>query len=134
MAIKKTHLRSLVMLPLPSRFHSAEAVCLHSGVNSLASTKHMGRTTFQCKFVSVLVFFIYNYNIIYEQQINILLFLFIFRFTNIEIALVITLTFKSLMKILLFQWSQLSKHLDWRPYIDAWSRRLQVSHPTSRRP
>jgi hypothetical protein len=33
------------------------------------NTRHGGRTTFQCKFVSVLVFF--NYNIIYEQLINI---------------------------------------------------------------
>jgi hypothetical protein len=24
------------------------------------------------------------------------------------------------MEIPLFQWSQLSKHPDWRPYIDAW--------------
>jgi hypothetical protein len=38
-------------------------------INSPSSTMHIGRTTFQCKFVSVLVFF--NYNIIYEQVINI---------------------------------------------------------------
>jgi len=38
--------------------HSAEAMCLHSRVNSPASTRHIGGTTFQCKFVSVLVFFI----------------------------------------------------------------------------
>jgi hypothetical protein len=36
---------------LLARFHSAEAVCLHSGVNSPASTRHNGRMTFQCKFV-----------------------------------------------------------------------------------
>jgi hypothetical protein len=105
--------------------HSAEAMCLHSRVNSPASTRHIGRTTFQCKFVSVLVFF-YTCNIIYEQLINILLFLFIFRFTNIETARVITSAFKSLMEIPLFQWSQLSKHPDWRTYIDARFQRFQV--------
>jgi hypothetical protein len=36
---------------LLARFHSAEAVYLHSGVNSPASTKHNGRMTSQCKFV-----------------------------------------------------------------------------------
>ena len=41
----------IVMLPLLARFHSAEAVCLHSGVNSPASTRHNGRMTSQCKFV-----------------------------------------------------------------------------------
>jgi hypothetical protein len=105
--------------------HSAEAMCLHSRVNSPASTRHIGGTTFQCKFVSVLVFF-YTCKIIYEQLINILLFLFIFRFTNIETARVITSAFKSLMEIPLFQWSQLSKHPNWRPYIDARFRRFQV--------
>jgi hypothetical protein len=45
-------------LPLLARFHSAEAVCLHSGVNSPVSTRHNGRITSQCKFVQVLVFFI----------------------------------------------------------------------------
>ena len=69
---------------LPAWFHSIEAVCFHSGINSPASTRHIGRMTFQCKFVSVLVFF--NYNIIYEQLINISLIYFIFRFTNIEAA------------------------------------------------
>ena len=44
-------LRQLVILPLLARFHSAEAVCLHSGVNSPASTGHNGRMTSQCKFV-----------------------------------------------------------------------------------
>jgi hypothetical protein len=29
-----------------SAVHIAEAVCLHSGVNSLTSTRHIGRTTF----------------------------------------------------------------------------------------
>ena len=32
-------------------------VCLRSGINLPASTRHSGRTTFQCKFVKVLVFF-----------------------------------------------------------------------------
>jgi len=37
--------------------HNAEAACLRSGINLPASTRHSGRTTFQCKFVKVLVFF-----------------------------------------------------------------------------
>ena len=101
---------------------SAETACLHSGMSSPASTRHSGRTTFQCKFVSIF----FNYNIIYEKLINILLIYFIFRFTNIEAARVITLAFKSSMEILLFQWSQLSRHPDWRPYINPWFQRFQV--------
>jgi hypothetical protein len=57
---------------------------------------------------------------------NISLILFISRFTNIEAARVIPLVFKSLMEIPLFQWSQVSKHLDWRPYIDVWFQRFEV--------
>jgi hypothetical protein len=53
-------------------------------------------------------FFIYTYNIIYEQLINILLILFNFRFTNLEAARTITSAFKSSMEIPLFQWSQVS--------------------------
>jgi hypothetical protein len=34
----------------------AEVACLRSGINSPASTRHSGRTTFQCKFVKILVF------------------------------------------------------------------------------
>jgi len=60
--------------------------------------------------------FFFTYNIICEQLINIL---FIFRFTNIEAVRVITSAFKSLMKILLFQQSQVSRYPNWRPYIDA---------------
>ena len=45
--------------------------------------EHSGRTTFQCKFVKVLVFLKKNYNIIYEVII-ISLISFIFRFINIE--------------------------------------------------
>jgi hypothetical protein len=70
--------------------------------------------------------FFFTYNIIYEQLINILLILFNFRFTNIEAARTITSAFKSSMKILLFQWSQVSRHPEWRPNIDAWFRRFQV--------
>ena len=44
------------MLPLPAVLHSAEAACLRCGINLPASTRHSGRTTFQCKFVKVLVF------------------------------------------------------------------------------
>jgi hypothetical protein len=67
--------------------------------------------------------FLYTYNIIYEQLINIL---FNFRFTNIEAAQTITSAFKLLMEIPLFQWSQVSRHPEWRPNIDAWFRRFQV--------
>ena len=38
-------------VPLLARFHSAEAVRLHSGVNSPVSTRHNGRMTSQCNFV-----------------------------------------------------------------------------------
>jgi hypothetical protein len=122
---KKRHLRRLTTLPFPAWFQNAEAVCLHSGVNSPASMRHIGRTTFQCKFVLVLVFF--TYNIICEQLINISLILFIFKFTNIEASRVITSAFKSSMEIPLFQWSKVYRHPDWRPYIDAWFRRFEVS-------
>ena len=64
--------------------------------------------------------FFFTYNIIYEQLINILLILFIFMYTNIEAAQTITSAFKSSMKIPLFQSSQVSKHPEWRPNIDAW--------------
>ena len=60
------HLRRQPMLPLPALLHSAEAACLRSGINLPASTRHSERTTFQCKFVKVLVFLKKNYNIIYE--------------------------------------------------------------------
>jgi hypothetical protein len=71
-------------------------------------------------------FFFFTYNIIYEQLINILLILFNFWFTNIEAARTIISMFKSSMKIPLFQWSQVSRHPEWRPNIDAWFRRFQV--------
>jgi len=64
--------------------------------------------------------FFYTYNIIYEQLINILLILFNFRFTNIKAARTITSAFKSSIEIPLFQWSQVSRHPEWRPNIDAW--------------
>ena len=71
-------------------------------------------------------FFFYTYNIIYEQLINILLILFNFRFTNIEAAKTINLAFKSSIRIPMFQWSQVSRHSEWRPNIDAWFQRFQV--------
>jgi hypothetical protein len=108
------------MLPLPALLHSAEVACLHSGINLPASTRHSGRTTFQCKFVKVLVFLKKtNYNIIYEV-ITIEFISFIFRFTNIEAARVISSAFESSMEIPLFQWSQISKHPEWMPQINAW--------------
>jgi hypothetical protein len=112
------------MLPLPAVLHSAEAACLRSGINLPASTRHSGRTTFQCKFVKVLVFFL-NYNIIYEV-ITIEFISFIFRFTNIEVARVISSAFKLSMEISLFQWSQISKHPEWMPQINAWFDRFEV--------
>jgi len=71
--------------------------------------------------------FFFTYNIICEQLINISLILLIFRFTNIEATWVITLAFKSSMEIPLFQWSQVSKNPDWKPYIDTWFRRFEVN-------
>jgi hypothetical protein len=38
-----------------------------------------------------------------------------FRFINIEAARTITSTFKSSIEISLFQWSQVSKHPEWKP-------------------
>ena len=119
------HLRRQSMLPLPAVLHSAEASCLRSGINLPASTRHSGRTTFQCKFVKVLVFLKNNYNIIYEV-ITIEFISFIFRFTNIEAAQVISSAFKSSMEIPLFQWSQISKHPEWMPQINAWFNRFEV--------
>jgi hypothetical protein len=113
------------MLPLPAVLHSAEAACLRSGINLPASTRHSGRTTFQCKFVKVLVFKKKNYNIIY-QVITIEFISFIFRFTNIEATRVISSAFKSSMEIPLFQWSQISKHPEWMPQINAWFNRFEV--------
>jgi len=89
------HLRRQPMLPLPALLHSAEAACLRSGINLPASTRHSGRTTFQCKFVKVLVFFFLNYNIIYKV-ITIEFISFIFRFTNIEAARVISSAFTNI--------------------------------------
>ena len=68
--------------------------------------------------------FFYTYNIIYEQLINILLILFNFKFTNIEAAKTIISALKSSMEIPLFQWSQVSRHPEWRPNIDAWFQRF----------
>jgi len=50
-----------------------------------------------------------------------------FRFTYIEAARTITSAMKSLMTILLFNWSQVSKHLACKPIIDAWYRRFKVN-------
>jgi hypothetical protein len=122
---KKRQLWRLTTLFLQMQFNNVEVVCLHSGVNSPANTRHIESTTFQCKFVLILVFF--SFNVIYGQLINISLILLIFRFTNIEAAQVITSGFKLSMKILLFQWSQVSRHPDVRSYIDAWFRRFEVS-------
>jgi hypothetical protein len=46
-----------------------------------------------------------------------------FKFINIEAARTRT----SSMKILLFQWSQVSKHPKWKLMIDAWFERFMVS-------
>jgi hypothetical protein len=47
-------------------------------------------------------------------------------FTNIEAVRVISSAFKSSMEILLFQWSQVSRHPEWIPQIDAWFDRFEV--------
>ncbi|XP_052305162.1 uncharacterized protein LOC127904733 [Populus trichocarpa] len=47
-------------------------------------------------------------------------------FTNIEAARVISSAFKSSMEIPLFQWSQISKHPEWMPQINAWFNRFEV--------
>jgi hypothetical protein len=70
-------------------------------------------------------YFFLNYNMIYEV-ITIEFISFIFRFTNIEAAQVISSAFKSSMEIPLFQWSQISKHPEWMPQINAWFGRFQV--------
>ena len=47
------------MPPVPSTdaaSSSAEVACLRNGISSPASTRHGGRTTFQCNFVKFLVF------------------------------------------------------------------------------
>ncbi|XP_011037152.1 PREDICTED: uncharacterized protein LOC105134443 [Populus euphratica] len=49
------------------------------------------------------------------------------RFTNIEAVRTITLAFKSSIEILLFQWSQVSRHPEWKPNIDAWFKQFQVT-------
>ena len=81
---------------------------------------------FNVGFVKVLVFFYINYNIIYEQLITISLISFIFRFTNNEATRVISSAFKSSMEIPSFQWSQVSRHPEWIPQIDAWFDRFEV--------
>ncbi|KAJ6884256.1 hypothetical protein NC652_031299 [Populus alba x Populus x berolinensis] len=46
-------------------------------------------------------------------------------FTNIEAARVISSAFKASMEIPLFQWSQISRHPEWMPQINAWFRRFE---------
>ena len=50
-----------------------------------------------------------------------------FRFTNIETVRTITLAMKLSMEIPLFQWNQVSKHLEWKLMIDAWFGRFKSS-------
>jgi len=47
--------------------------------------------------------------------------------TNIEAARVISSEFKSSMKILFFQWSQVSRHPEWISNMDAWFDKFDVS-------
>jgi hypothetical protein len=65
--------------------------------------------------------------IIFGKKNNISLNLSNFRFTNIEDARIVTSAFKSLTKIPLFQWSQVSKHSEWKPHVDVWFSRFKVS-------
>jgi hypothetical protein len=39
----------------------------------------------------------------------------------------ITLAMKSSMKVSLFQWSQVSINLEWKPMINSWFRRFKVN-------
>jgi hypothetical protein len=69
-----------------------------------------GRTTFQCNNdfpAFTTTYLIKILKIILFNKCN-------FRFTNIEAAKTITLTFKSSMEMLLFQWSQVFKHPEWK--------------------
>jgi hypothetical protein len=50
-----------------------------------------------------------------------------FWFTNIEAIITISSTMISSMEILLFLWSQVSKHPKLKPMIDAWFGRFKVS-------
>jgi hypothetical protein len=50
-----------------------------------------------------------------------------FRFINIEATKTITSVMKLLMEISLFQWSQVSKHSEQKPMINAWFRRCNIS-------
>jgi hypothetical protein len=50
-----------------------------------------------------------------------------FWFTNIKVVRTISSTMKSSMEILLFLWSQVSKHPELKPMIDAWFERFKVS-------
>jgi hypothetical protein len=96
----KRHLRRLTTLRLPAQFHNIEA-CVFTKINLPASTRHIGRTTFQCKFISkfvLILVFSSSFKVICEQLINIVLILLIFRFTNIKAARVIALVFKSSME------------------------------------
>jgi len=47
-------------------------------------------------------------------------------FTNIEATRVISSAFKSSIEIPLFQWSQISKHPEWMPQINAWFDKFEV--------
>jgi len=49
-------------------------------------------------------------NFIYRMQ---------FQVIYIEAAITIISGFKLSIEVLLFQWSQVSRHLEWKPHIDA---------------
>jgi hypothetical protein len=50
-----------------------------------------------------------------------------FMFMYIEVARTITSAMKSSMTIILFHWSQVSKHPTCKPIIDAWFGRFKVN-------
>ena len=68
-----------------------------------------------------------NYNVIFMDEKIISFNECNFKFTNNEVSITITSTFKLLMEIILFQCSQVSKHLEWKPQVNAWFSRIKVN-------
>jgi hypothetical protein len=95
----------------------------HIGIYLPASTRLNGMMNFQCKFVFLSqwrTFLIIFDKIISFNECN-------FRLTNIEVARTIASAFKWLMKIPFFQWSKVSKYLQWKSQVDAWFSRFKVN-------
>jgi hypothetical protein len=127
---KNKHLRykhPLTMQACRMRCRYVERGSLHNEIHLFETTRLSERTTFQYR----IVFSSYRHLIIFEKLISINE--CNFMFINIEVVRTITSAMKSSMKILLFQWSQVFKHSEWKHMIDAWFRRFNVTtHPTSK--